>query len=91
MKFKTKYKLCLWKGYLDKGLGLTNYFKYVIAFFALASQAIELTIIITAVYGVTSFFLGWLWYKTDFVKAEQEVSNNFNIFVEQMRGKYGKI
>lgn len=87
MKFKTKYKLALYKGYLDKGMSLTNYFKYIIAFYALASQEIYITLIIGVVYGLTSFAVGYYWFKGDFMKAENEVQNQFNLFVKEMRRK----
>jgi len=87
MKFKTKYKLCLWKSYFDKGLGLTNYVKYLIAFFSLASRDIEAILFLGAIYGVFCFLLGWWWYSSDFIEAEIEVSNKFNKFVKEMRRK----
>lgn len=90
MKFETKYKFCLWKSYLDKGMALTNYVKYLIAFFALASQEISFTILLAAIYLLLSFFLGWLWFKTDFIKAEIEVGNKYNLFVKEVRNKFVK-
>lgn len=85
MKFSTKYKLCLWKSYLEKGMGILNYVKYLIAFFALASDNIALTLIISAIFAIVSFFLGWWWFRSEFMKAETEVGNNYNLFVKQMR------
>jgi hypothetical protein len=90
MKFKTKYKICLWKGYFDKGLSLTSYVKYLIGFFALASLNIKLTLIIGFIYAICCFFLGWIWFRSGFIKAEIEVSNNFNLFVKEMRKKIVK-
>lgn len=87
MKFKTKYKLCLWKSYLEKGLSILNYVKYLVAFFALASKDIYVTFIVAIAFGILSFFLGWWWYRSEFMKAETEVGNNYNLFVKQMRRK----
>ncbi len=85
MKFELKYKICLWKSYLDKGLGLTNYIKYLVAFIALASSDLQLTIAMGIIYGLISFLLGWWWFTSDFMKAEIEVGNRYNIFVKEMR------
>ena len=90
MKFQTKYKICLWKGYVEKGLSLTNYAKYLVAFYALSSQDVLATMIIAAIFGVISFFLGWGWYHYGWLKAEIEVSNNFNLFVKQVRKSINK-
>lgn len=90
MKFQIKYKICLWKSYLEKGLSLTNYLKYLVAFYALASKDIYSTFIIAAVFGISSFFLGWWWFKSEFMKAEFEVQNNYNLFVGEMRSHYKK-
>lgn len=90
MNFKTKYRINIYKRYFDTGLGLTNYFKYVIAFFGLASKNLKWTMIVAIVYGIFCFFLGWWWLKSDFYKAEIEVSNNYNLFVEEMRKKFVK-
>ena len=88
MKFKTKYKLMLLKGYFDKGYGITSYLKYLIAFFALASRDIKTTLIVGVVYGIFCFFFGYFWYKYDWTTAEMEVSNTFNKFVKEMRNKF---
>jgi len=85
MKFKTKYTIVLWKGYFDKGISLTNYFKYFIALYALATQDLKNTLIFGVAYAFFCLALGIWWYKSDFIKAELEVSNRFNIFVEEMR------
>ena len=90
MKFKLKYKICLIKSYFDKGLGLTNYIKYFLGFFALASKDVGLTFLWASVYVVFCFFFGRWWFKSNFVRAEQEVSNKYNLFVGEMRKKIGK-
>jgi len=87
MKFKTKYKILLLKQYFDKGFGVTNYFKYIIAFFGLASREISTTLWIAFAYGIACFIVGWAWFKFDLVKVEQEISNDYNIFVQETRKK----
>ena len=91
MNFKTKYKINLYKAYFDKGLGLTNYLKYFILLFGiyevLSIKNVTITFIMAILYAVGCFFLGWFWYKSDFIKAEIEVGNNFNLFVKEMRKK----
>lgn len=89
MKFETKIKLNLYKRYFDTGLGLTNYAKYFIAFFGLASRKVLTTLIIGFLYAVFCFFLGWWWLNSDFYKAEVELSNRYNLFVLEMRKKIG--
>lgn len=88
MNFNTKIKLCLWKRYFDTGMGLTNYVKYFILFFGVSSVNVTATLIIAFLYAVASFFLGWYWLNSDFYKADTELSNQYNIFVEQMRKKF---
>ena len=85
MKFSTKYRLCLWKGYFEKGYQLLNYAKYLIALFALSSLNVVVTMVLAAFFTVLCFFLGWFWFRYDWIKAEIEVGNNFNLFVKQMR------
>lgn len=73
------------KAYFEKGYALTSYFKYLIGFFALASQDIEQTMIIGGVYGLSCFVVGYVWYKSKMIEAEIEVNNQFNLFVKEMR------
>ena len=87
MRFSTKFKICLYKGYFEKGLSLTNYVKYLIAFFSLASQDIEAVLWMGGVYAILCFLIGWWWYRSDFIMAEIEVGNKFNKFVKEMRRK----
>lgn len=90
MNFKTKLQINLYKAYFDKGLQLTSYAKYLIAFFALASLNVNLTLIIGFIYAVLCLILGFYWYKSDFIKAEIEVGNRYNLFVNEVRQKLKK-
>lgn len=85
MKFETKYRLILWKSYFDQGYSLTNYVKFPLGFFALSSRNVELTLYFVAIYSILCFFLGYFWFKYGWVKVQQEVSNKYNLFVEEMR------
>jgi len=87
MNFKTKYQICLLKSYFDKGLGLTNYVKYFIAFFAMASLDVKLTLYLGIIYAILCFFLGWWWFNSNFIEAENEIGNKYNLFVKEMREK----
>jgi len=88
------YKLCLHKGYFEKGLSLTNYLKYLIALAGaasyLSSKNLNIAIMLAVGYAVACYFLGWLWFNRGFYQAEIEVSNQFNLFVEEMRRANGK-
>ena len=81
------YKFCLLKAYFERGYSLTGYLKYLIAIFGITSQDLNTTLIAAFLYGVACFFIGWAWYKYGFVIAENEVSNQFNLFQKEMRSK----
>lgn len=77
----------LQKAYFDKGLAVSVYVKYLIAFFGLASLDVLLTMIIGVIYAVLAYFLGMFWFKFRLVEEEQEVQNLQNRFVAEVRGK----
>ena len=84
-RINLKYKICLLKAYFEKGWGLTNYIKYLIAFFGLASQDLRTTMIFGIIYFFMCFGLGYFWFKVHLYDQEIEVSNKFNPFVREMR------
>ena len=86
-EFKFKYRLLLQKRYFDTGLGLTNYIKYLIAFFGLASSDIKTTLWIALTYGVACYFIGRIWFLYNWPEIDMEISNNYNLFVKEMRRK----
>jgi hypothetical protein len=93
---KFAYKFCLWKAYFEKGYSLTSYLKYVILLFGLLegikTQEITYTLIVAVLYIFACFFLGWAWYHYGIIESEIEVTNNFNLFVKEMRKEInGKI
>ena len=79
------YRFVLHKAYFDKGMSLTSYVKYLIAFFGVASSDVKLTLIIAGFYAVFCYFLGLVWFKYRMIDAETEVGNRFNPFVKEMR------
>lgn len=81
------YKLLLQKAYFDKGLGVTNYFKYLIAFFGIASNDAKTTLMIGFIYGICCYFIGLIWYKFKIIETENEVQNRFNLFQVEVREK----
>src|SRR3990167_2346946 len=81
------YRLLLQKAYFDKGLGLTNYAKYLIAFFGLATDDVKTTMWIAFVYGIACYAIGRLWYKHHLIDTETEIGNMVNPFVQEMRQK----
>ena len=89
--FNLQYKLCLLKAYFDKGYGLTSYFKYVLFLVGLYSvfEKVNMKYVIGVgiLYLTGCFFIGWVWYRTNFIRAEAEVANRFNYFQQEMRKK----
>lgn len=83
------YKLALHKAYFEKGYSLTNYVKYLIALFGLSSLNVKVTLSLGVVYAFFCYFIGLGWYRFGFIEAEIEVSNQFNLFVKQVREKFG--
>jgi len=85
MNFESKLKFCLLKRYFDTGLALTNYVKYLILFFGVTTTDFSNTFLIAFLYGIFCFWLGWFWLNSDFMKADTEISNRYNLFVHEVR------
>ena len=79
------FKALLYKAYLDKGIGLTHYVKYVILIFGVTTQDLKNTLYFAFGYALFCFLLGWVWYRFEFIHSEIEVNNRFNPFVLEMR------
>lgn len=86
MKF---FRFCLHKHYFEKGYGLTNYIKYLIALFGLSSLNVKSTMLMASGYSILCYFVGRWWYTSKAISAEIEVGNRVNPFVKEMR-KYTK-
>lgn len=85
------FKLLLWKAYFDKGLGLTYYFKYLIAFGGIFKFIDGKTAIFTGIiYLFSCFILGWLWYNFGLIDVENEVGNIYNPFQREVRQKLSR-
>ena len=81
------FRFLLWKRYFDTGLSLTNYLKYIIAFFGLASRDLGTTMWLAVGYAVFCQALGCAWHHLNLVRLEIEIGNRFNDFVKEMRDK----
>ena len=84
-----KYKLNLFKMYFEKGYSLVSFPKWVAAVFGIGSVINKNYLIV--VIGAFAFMLGcillgWIWLRYDFYLAEIEVSNQYNLFVKELRG-----
>ncbi len=82
------YKIALVKRYFDIGYGISNYLKYVIALFGLATLNLKFTMLLAIIYFISCFVFGYIWVKSGMFTAEIEVSNSFNLFVAEMRKVY---
>ena len=94
MKFKTKYKICLWKEYFNTGYGVLNYPKWIAAIFGVGE--IVNKNYLTVFVGASLFFIfcilfGKWWYSKGWILAEREVGNQFNFFQREVRDKLKEI
>lgn len=84
-----KYRLLVQKAYFDKGFGLLNYIKYIIAVFAIGDAFIRrsytLLISLGILYTIICYLLGRAWYKYGWILVENEVFNRFNLFQREVR------
>ena len=85
------FKILLLKAYLDKGMGLLYYFKYVLAIAGIGAvtQGVNYSwvFIVGVAYGLFCLLLGWAWYKYHFIDIENEINNIFNPFQREVREK----
>jgi hypothetical protein len=82
----------LWlKRYFDTGVGLTSYFKYVVALFGLYSLdkgiPMEWTLLLGVFYIILCFSAGYFWIKYKMTDYEYEISNLLNPFQKEVREK----
>jgi len=85
------YKTLLWKAYFDKGLSITNYFKWVIAFFGLASRDVKITLIIAIGYAISCLILGRIWFHFKLVDTEHEIQNIVNPTLREIKEKVNRL
>lgn len=91
MEFKHKYRLALWKSYIDRGRGLTSYFNELFLIFGvwnvITYKSSFYLILIFLAYVILCFVVGKIYFKYGWQEAENEVSNQYNLFQKQLRDK----
>lgn len=89
MKETKIYKILLWKAYFDKGFGLLNYVKYILAVAGVSAAfngiEIKTIVIIGVIYGIVCLILGRLWFHYKLVDMEAEIQNKINPFQREIR------
>ena len=77
------------KAYFDNGYSITSYPKWAFAILGIGSAIKGYSLWYLALgalgYGILCFILGWSFLKYGFYLAQQEVSNQFNLFVKELR------
>lgn len=85
MKFEWKVRLMFHKNYMDCGINMTKYFMYLLVLFGWVTNNKEATIYASIAYIIFSYILGWAYFRFGWMKAQMEVSNRVNPFVEEVR------
>jgi hypothetical protein len=83
-------KVALHKRYFDSGFSLLNYLKYPLVLMGFVVKDIQLIIIVSILYAVSCYFLGWWWLNYGMMDAETEIGNRYNPFVKELRGHIRK-
>ena len=79
------YRFVLYKKYFETGYSNSHFLFKMLALFGIASQEVGITLSLGFLYAIFCMITGWLWYKFHFMEAENEVNNQFNPFVKEMR------
>jgi len=83
------FRILLWKAFFDKGFGLLNYLKYILAIAGIGAvfQGISFIwiIVIGLIYAVICLILGRWWFKNHLIDVENEINNQFNPFQREVR------
>ena len=87
MTWALRKRLCYHKAYVEKGLALLAHVKYALGLFAIASGDIVATFALSICFALASYLIGRAWYRRGWMEAENEVSNDVNLFVKEMRRK----
>jgi len=86
-----KFKICLHKSYLDQGIGLTNFLKYIVllagggSIIATDGASTSLAVLGVIGYMIVCYISGRYYFTHGFKEAEMEVGNQFNLFVKEVR------
>ena len=86
-----KSKFILLKAYFEKGQGLMSHVKpifYLVGGIFVLQEDLLAIIILAILWGVVGFVVGIWWDKEGLSLLEQEFSNERNLFVSEMRGKF---
>lgn len=86
MKF---LKFALHKRYFDTGFGVLNYLKYPLVLLGFAVPKVNYIILISIIYALSCYIIGWWWLNYGMQDADTEVSNRYNPFVKEMRELIG--
>ena len=88
MKLETWKKILIHKRYFEQGYGVSSMLKYallVLGFFeGFVMKSISLTFILMGAYVVGCYLFGYFCFHTKFMQAEQEISNDYNLFVARV-------
>lgn len=84
------FKPLLWKAYFDKGFGITNYVKYIIAGVGFAGLKPMHVVLLACVYLPSCILIGREWYRHHLTETEFEIQNMFNPFTKEVRSKLSR-
>jgi len=85
---KWKYKLLLHKKYFDTGFSQLHYLRYIVMLFGLDAAIkakMEQIVVGVIAYAILCYVVGWCWFKYEWILAETEVSNHFNLLSRELR------
>jgi len=89
MEFNIKYRLMLWKTYVDRGRGLTSYFNeifLILGVWQIATYKSPLWVLVMILgYGILTFIGGWGYFNFGWEILEKEVANQYNFFQKEVR------
>ena len=88
-----KYKFNVYKVWFDKGYSILSYPKWVIAIYGVGEVVSGSYLLVASgalLFALFCAVVGYLWLKYDLFIAEQEVSNQYNLFQKEMRQKLDK-
>lgn len=83
--FGVKYWLMKQKKYFDTGLSFTHYIKWLIVFFGITTMNVNAIMWMGVGYAIFSYVLGLALFRYGWVTAGQEVTNQYDIFVKELR------
>ena len=89
LKQKT-YRWLLYKRYFDLGYGLTGYFKWILAVVGISALNLQWIIAGFFFYGIFCFLTGWIWIKYNLYILENEITNQYNFFMREVRENIDK-